>query len=326
MIKIEGGQSLVDAGPLGELACDLRGRLFRREKVRLAVGDRVELSLGDEPPAAAPGEGGPAADPAATGRPRAVIEAVLPRRNALNRTRDLKRDQVLVANVDRVFLVVAVMEPPYKRAFLDRLLVGCERDQIEPVLVFNKVDLASSDYRQLIEEDAGVYQDLGYQALLCSAGTGEGIPALLAAFSRGVSAVIGPSGVGKSSLLNRVHPGLRLRTGEVSVDRDGRGRHTTSAAELVRLPGGGFVVDTPGVRGFALSDADVVDVTSGFRELSRLAPDCRFRDCSHRDEPACAVRAAAGEGEMDEERYQSYLRLREEAQASQATRQSTRRR
>ena len=318
MIKIEGAQSLVDAGPLGELVCDLRGRLFRREKLRLAVGDRVELSLPEgEPEPVQEGE---------SPSPRGVIEAVLPRRNALNRARDLKRDQVLVANVDRVFLVVAVMEPPYKRAFLDRLLIGCERDEIEPVLVFNKIDLASPEYRDLVEEDAQVYRALGYRAFLCSADTGQGMPALLEAFSQGVSAVIGPSGVGKSSLLNRVCPGLRLRTGEVSVDRDGRGRHTTSAAELVRLPGGGFVVDTPGVRGFALGDADVADVTAGFRELTELAPGCKFRDCAHKDEPACAVRQAVAEGEVDEERYQSYLRLREEAEASEATRQSTRRR
>jgi ribosome biogenesis GTPase len=313
VIKIVGSASHVDAGPLGELVCDLRGKLFRREKVRLAVGDHVELT---------PSEG----DDAPDGRGHAVIERVLPRRNALHRARDLKRDQVLVANVDRVFLVVAVMEPPYKRAFLDRLLVGCERDRIEPVLVFNKVDLASPEYRALVEEDAGVYRALGYEALLTSAGSGEGMAALGEAFRGRVSAVIGPSGVGKSSLLNRVCPGLTLRTSEVSLDRDGRGRHTTSAAELVRLPGGGFVVDTPGVRGFALGDADSADVSAGFRELAALAPACRFRDCTHREEPECAVRQAAAAGELDEERYQSYLRLREEALASEATRQSTRRR
>lgn len=316
--KIVGSASVVDAGPAGEFTCDLRARLFRREQVRLAVGDRVELTPHEAPPA----EG----QAPATGPRPGVIEAVLPRRNALRRARDLKRDQVLVANVDRVFLVVAAMEPPYKRAFLDRLLVGCERDEIEPVLVFNKADLSSGEYRQLVAEDAQVYSALGYLALLTSAESGEGLDALRAAFQGRVSAVIGPSGVGKSTLLNSLAPGLGLRTADVSLDRDGRGRHTTTTAELIPLPGGGFVVDTPGVRGFALSDVSVDEVGDGFREVVTLATSCRFRDCAHRDEPGCAVREGVAAGQMDEERYQSYLRLREESEAGESERQTTRRR
>ena len=307
MTKIVGTTSVVDVGG-SELPCDLRAKLFRRERIRLAVGDRVEL-------AGEPEEGG-----------RGVIEAVLPRKNELRRARDLKRDQVLVANVDRVFLVFAAMEPAYKRGFIDRLLVGCERDEIEPFLVFNKVDLASPEYRELVGEDAQVYERLGYGTVLVSAETGEGVDALAAAFRDRVSAVIGQSGVGKSTLLNRVCPGLSLRTGEVSLDRDGRGRHTTTAAELVRLPGGGFVVDTPGVRGFALTDVHVDEVSDGFREVVQLRPGCRFNDCTHREEPGCAVRAAAEEGRIDEERYRSYLRLLDEVQETGAARQATRRR
>lgn len=306
--KIVGTTSVVDVEG-SELHCDLRAKLFRREKVRLAVGDRVEVG----------GELGEAEG-------RGVIEAVAPRRNELRRARDLKRDQVLVANVDRVFLVFAAMEPAYKRAFIDRLLVGCERDEIEPFLVFNKADLASEEYRDLVAEDAQVYARLGYGTLLTSAESGLGMDELAAAFRGRVSAVIGQSGVGKSTLLNRICPGLTLRVGEVSLDREGRGKHTTTAAELVRIPGGGFVVDTPGVRGFALTDVDAVEVSDGFREVVELAPECRFNDCTHREEPGCAVRAASEDGRVDEERYRSFLRLREEVQQTGSTRQATRRR
>lgn len=315
VIKIVGTSSLVAGDDGLAYRCDLRGRLFRREKVRLAVGDRVQLL-----PSGAGAEGGDEG-----GERHGVIEAVEPRRTALRRARDFKRDQVLVANVERVFVCVAVFDPPYKRAFLDRLVVGCERDGIEPALVFNKVDTADDEYRELIEEDAAVYGDLGYEVFLTSAGTGEGIDALREAFRGRVSAVVGPSGVGKSSLLNCVCPGLQLRIGEVS-DKDGRGRHTTTSAELVALAGGGFVVDTPGLRGFGLWDVTPDEVPAGFREVAARAPSCRFTNCIHVSEPGCAVREAVAAGEIDEERYQSYLRLREEVAAEAADRQTARRR
>jgi len=316
VLKVTGGQSLVDAGEAGLLRCDLRARLFRRRRLRLAVGDRVEVLAAGDPAADDPEDG--------EAERRGVIEAVLPRRSALRRSRDFKRDQVVVANVDRVFVVVAVFDPPYKRAFVDRVLVGVERDGLEATIVWNKVDICDEEYRELVEEDAGVYADLGYPSLLTSAETGEGVAELAAAFRGRVSAVVGPSGVGKSTLLNRIHPGLDLPTGEVS-EADGRGRHTTTAAELVRLPGGGWVVDTPGLRAFGLWDVAPGDLEAGFRDVAARAGACRFRDCAHVTEPDCAVRAAVAAGELDEERYQSYARLREELASDEARRVARRR-
>lgn len=316
--KLLGGASTVDAAEHGLFTCDLRGKLARQQNVRLAVGDRVELLPEGEAPAAP------------TGEPRrGVIEKVLERTSALRRPRDFKRDQVLCANVDRIVIVVAAFDPPYKRQFIDRLIVGCERDDLAPLLVVNKVDLCDAPYRELVEEDCAVYGALGYPSLLVSAETGEGLDALVDALKDGISAVVGPSGVGKSTLLNRVCPGLELPTGEVS-EVDGRGRHTTTAAQLVRLPplGGksGFVIDTPGVRAFGLWDVGPDDLLRGFRDVADAAAGCRFNDCGHGNEPGCAVKAAVEAGDVDEERFASFRKLKEEIEAEAAARQLSRRR
>lgn len=316
--KLLGGASTVDAGEHGLFTCDLRGKLARREGLRLAVGDRVEL-LPETAEAPTPVEG------EAPAPRRGVIEKVLERTSALRRPRDFKRDQVLCANVDRIVIVVAAFDPPYKRQFIDRLIVGCERDELAPLLVVNKVDLCDAPYRELVEEDCQVYGDLGYPSLLVSAETGEGLDALLAALQVGISAVVGPSGVGKSTLLNRVCPGLELPTGEVS-EVDGRGRHTTTAAQLVRLPVGGFVIDTPGVRAFGLWDVGPDDLLRGFRDVAEASAGCRFNDCGHGNEPGCAVKAAVEAGEVDEERFASFRKLKEEIEAEAAARQLSRRR
>jgi ribosome biogenesis GTPase / thiamine phosphate phosphatase len=318
--KIHGGTSTVDAGPDGVYQCDLRARLHRKAKTRLAVGDRVAL----EPVTTDDGA-----------EARGVIEEVEERRSSLRRSRDLKRDQIVCANVDRIFVVVAAMDPPYKRPFIDRLMVGIERDQLQPFLIVNKIDLSDDEYRELIAEDMDVYERLGYPSLLVSAGTGEGLDALKDAFRGHISAVIGPSGVGKSTLLNAVIPGLTLRTGEVS-DVDGRGKHTTTSAELVRVPGTGdgtpgagppgFVIDTPGVRAFGLWDLEPQELLFGFKEIAAVVHECRFTNCGHRDEPGCAVKQAVEAGEIDHERFESFLKLRDEVDAEAAERQAGRRR
>jgi ribosome biogenesis GTPase / thiamine phosphate phosphatase len=315
--KIVGSSSHVEAQDAGSYRCDLRGRLFRRKGVRLAVGDEVEFTVDVEPTEDDDGVGTPG---------HGVIEELLPRRTFLRRTRDFKRDQVLCANVDKVFVVTAIFDPPYKRAFIDRVLVGVERDGLEAIVVFNKMDLADEDYAEVVTDDANVYRKLGYTTLLVSAENGEGVEALRAAFAGQISVVVGPSGVGKSTLLNTVCPGVKLRTGEVSAQRDRRGKHTTTSAELIPVPGGGFVVDTPGLRAFGLWDVGVEAINSGFREIEAVAPRCRFGDCAHKSEPDCAVRAAAETGEIDEERLLSYTRLREDALAQDQERKAKRRR
>lgn len=316
--------------------CDLRGRLFRRKNMRLAVGDEVEFSVVSEAPASelpasegsdaegSDAEGSEAETPKlAVGE--GVIEAVGPRRSALRRVRDFKRDQVICANVDQVFILMAVHDPPYKRAFIDRLIVACERDEIDPIVVFNKLDLCADDYADLVAEDAAIYFSLGYQTFLVSASTGLGVEELESSFAGKISAVVGPSGAGKSTLLNMLCPGQDLRVGEVS-ESDGRGRHTTTAAELLPLPGeaGGFVVDTPGLRGFGLWDLEPTEVADGYRELREL--DCKYRNCLHRAEPGCGAIDAVIAGDVDEERFESYLHLVEELLQDDEGRQNQRRR
>jgi ribosome biogenesis GTPase len=303
--KILGASSTVDCGPAGVFQCGLRARLSRKGGVRLAVGDRVLVTPGD----VASGE-------AVAGAPvSGTIEEVDPRRTVLRRVRDLKREYVVCANVDRIFIVVAVSNPPYNRSFIDRLIVGVERDALSPVLVVNKIDLADRESRALVARDMGVYGALGYPALLVSAETGEGIDAVREAFRGRISAVVGPSGAGKSSLLNLVSPGASLVIGKVS-EHDGRGRHTTTAAELLPVvdePGGhGFVIDTPGLSEFGLGDIRADELIAGFRELARAAVECRFKNCGHRAEPGCAVRRDVESGAIDAERYASWLKLREE--------------
>jgi ribosome biogenesis GTPase len=207
-----------------------------------------------------------------------MIEEVDPRRTVLRRGHDLERGHIVCANVDCIFIVVAMSNPPYNRSFIDRLIVGVERDALFPVVVVNKIDLADRESQALAARDMEVYGALGYSALLVSAATGEGIDAVREAFRGRISAVVGPSGVGKSSLLNLVSPGASLLIGRVS-DHDGRGRHTTTAAELLPLVDGpegrGFVIDTPGLGDFGLGDISADELMAGFREVARAAVECR---------------------------------------------------
>jgi ribosome biogenesis GTPase len=315
--KILGASSTVDCGPAGVFQCGLRSRLSRKGGVRLAVGDRVLVTPSDvgsgEGAAAAPG----------------MIEEVDRRRTVLRRGHDVERGHIVCANVDCIFIVVALSDPPYNRSFIDRLIVGAERDALSPVVVVNKIDLADQESHALVVRDRDVYGALGYPALLVSAETGEGIDAVREAFRGRISAVVGPSGAGKSSLLNLVSPGASLLIGKVS-DHDGRGRHTTTAAELIPLVDGpegrGFVIDTPGLSDFGLGDIRAEELMAGFREIARAAVECRFTNCGHRAEPGCAVRRDVGSGAIDAERYASWLKLREEITADATGRQATRRR
>jgi ribosome biogenesis GTPase len=193
---------------------------------------------------------------------------------------------------------------------LDRLLVGAELQEIPAVVCANKVDLVSpEEARKLFD----IYEEIGYALIYTSAKTGEGVEELHEILKGSISALVGPSGAGKTSLLNTMQPGLGLRVREVSRATR-KGRHTTVVPQLVPLEDEGWVADTPGLRALALFDMDPEEVDAYYPDIAPLVADCRFSDCTHTVEPGCAVKGAVEQGEVSEHRYESYLRLREEHQ------------
>lgn len=255
--------------------CRLRGR-FRKEEKEILPGDRVKLQE------VAPGQG--------------VIEDVLPRKTKLERPS--------VANVDQVVIVMSLEEPPPDLELLDRLLVLSLASGTDPIICWNKADLARKDFMHL----PSLYESLGYRVLVTSAKTGEGIEALRKALEGHISTFAGPSGVGKSSLLNAIQPGLNLKTGEVSK-KLGRGRHTTRQVELLLLDGGGMVADTPGFSRLYLPEMKREELAGYFLEMEPLRAKCRFHSCLHRAEPGCKVREAVEEGLIPRHRYEHYLKF-----------------
>ncbi len=238
------------------------------------------------------------------GRDQGIIERVEPRHGILSRT-SRSRQHVLVANVDQMIIVTSVAEPRLKPNLVDRFLVSAEKAQIRPVICINKIDLVNAaDLMPL----AGVYSQLGYEVLFVSAATGFGVERLRARLAGRESVVTGQSGVGKSSLLNAIEPGLKLRVESVSEETQ-KGRHTTTTAELLPLANGGFVVDTPGIRQFQLWDVIPEEVAGYFRDLRPYVSQCRFPDCNHTHEESCAVKDAVADGWIDARRYESYVQI-----------------
>ena len=233
-----------------------------------------------------------------------VIERIEPRHGIISRT-SRGQQHILVANVDLVLIVASAAEPSLKPNLIDRLLVTAEKTGIQPVVCINKVDLVSvADLQPL----AGVYGQMGYPVALMSADTGFGIESLRHLVEGRQSVVVGQSGVGKSSLLNAIEPGLHLRVRTVSAENQ-KGRHTTTAAQLIPLQEGGYLVDTPGIRQFQLWDVIAVEVAGFFRDIRPLVSLCRFDDCTHVHEQDCAVKNAVADCQLDERRYESYLHL-----------------
>ena len=232
------------------------------------------------------------------------IERIEPRQGVLCRTSKGRR-HVIVANVDQMLIVSSAAEPDLKPNLIDRLLVTSEKARIRPLICINKIDLVDpADLQPL----AGVYGQMGYQVLLVSAVTGFGIGRLRRVLQGQQSVVVGQSGVGKSSLLNAIEPGLDLRVNTVSADSH-KGRHTTAAAQLIRLATGGYVVDTPGVRQFQLWDVIPEEVAGFYRDLRPYVNLCRFPNCTHTHEEECAVKDAVADGRLDARRYESYVAL-----------------
>lgn len=236
-----------------------------------------------------------------------MIEEILPRDNELVRgaAGGSRYLDVIAANLDILVAVHSLREPDFNSARLDRFLLIAEAAEIPAMIVLNKTDLVSYGEQ---EDATAPYRSTGYSVILTSASTDEGVDELRAALTGRISVVVGPSGVGKSSLLNRVQPGLRLRTGEIS-ESTGKGRHTTTTAELLPLTGGGWVADTPGLRELAIREVEAEDLGWLFPEFRPYLAQCKFSNCSHREELGCAVAEAVERGEIAESRYRSYRRV-----------------
>ncbi len=234
----------------------------------------------------------------------AIIERIEPRHGVISRT-SRRRQHIIVTNVDQIVIIGSAAEPYLKPNLIDRFLVTAEQQRIRPLICINKVDLID---RADLEPLVGVYCRMGYPTLLTSARTGLGLTRLRRLMAGGASVIVGQSGVGKSSLLNWMEPGLKLRVGEVSTESQ-KGKHTTTTAQLLPLSSGGYVVDTPGIRQFQLWDVIPEEVAGCYRDLRPYGNLCKFPNCTHTHEADCAVKDAVADGRLDARRYESYCHL-----------------
>lgn len=292
VMRVTGSTVWVRAGG-AMVACALRGRFrVRTKEFQIVAGDRVNIS-----------RGGGTEDAGA-------IESVHERISWLSRFDPAKgsEERVIVANLDTLFIVASIASPAVHFDFIDRVLVSAERGRISSCICLNKIDLAESAAD--IDRIASVYESCGYRVLAVSALHGDGFVELERSLHGGIYAFVGESGVGKSSILNRIDPGLDLKTGDL-MEKSQRGRHTTSFSQLYPISGG-YVADTPGIQTFGYPGGDPVELADCFPEFIDYEGACRFRPCSHSHEPDCALKQALEAGRLQPSRYRSYLNMLEE--------------
>ncbi len=270
---------------------------FRLKGIRstnpVAVGDRVEIALNQED--------------------TAFITAIEDRRNYIVRkSQNLsKQSHIIAANVDQAFLIITIRHPQTSTTFIDRFLASAEAYAVPVVLIFNKTDLLSPEEQHYQQMMVDLYEGIGYECCQISAATGKSVASLLSLLTNKITVLSGNSGVGKSTLINKIVPGARLRTAEISDAHDA-GMHTTTFSEMLQLDGGGYIIDTPGIRGFGTFDMEPEEITSYFKEIFRFSKDCKFSNCTHTHEPGCAVLNAVENHYISASRYQSYLSMLED--------------
>ena len=276
------------------LNCRIRGRL-RLKGIRstnpVVVGDRVVVEPdGDS----------------------SVITGILPRRNyIIRRASNLyKESHIIAANIDHALLIVTLSSPTTPREFVDRFLITCEAYKVPVTIILGKADIIDKEAKEEAEEFTAIYNDAGYRVIRLSSVTGEGIEEIRSMLRNHTTLVAGNSGVGKSTLIGEIDPTIDIRIGEIS-DSHQQVKHTTTFSTMYPLDGG-YIIDTPGIKGFGLIDIDDKELCRYFPEMMRLSPECRFYNCTHTHEPGCAVQEAVKEGRVAWSRYESYLKILDE--------------
>ena len=299
VVKVTGSWHDVRLGEGTIVSCRIIGKL-RMEDIKttnpVGVGDHVAIEMeGNE------GKG--------------IITEILPRKNYIVRQSPRKKHDLhlIAANIDQAVLVTTVIQPMLKLGFIDRFLLMTEPHNIPVTIVINKSDLFGEEENEIFGGLKIMYEDIGYQVISCSSHNGDGIETLRKLLSGKTTLVAGQSGVGKSTLINSIQPGLGLKTEEIS-DYSGKGQHTTTFAEMFKLSFGGYIIDTPGIKMLSYNNLEPLDVAHNFREFFELSSDCRFPNCLHKEEPGCAVRKAVDDGRVSPLRYEHYLQIMSEVE------------
>nr|WP_129731534.1 ribosome small subunit-dependent GTPase A [Parabacteroides goldsteinii] len=270
---------------------------FRLKEIRstnpVSVGDRVDIDINNEG--------------------TAFITHIEDRKNyIIRRASNLsKQSHIIAANLDQAMLIVTVNYPITTTVFIDRFLATAEAYRVPVKMVFNKIDRYKGEEKEYLDAMINLYTTIGYPCSMLCAKTGEGLEELKAEMKDKITLLSGHSGVGKSTIINKLVPGINLRTGDIS-EYHNKGMHTTTFSEMIPLPEGGYLIDTPGIKGFGTIEMETAEISHYFPEIFKFSADCKFSDCSHRHEPGCAVLKALEENYISESRYKSYLSILED--------------